>query len=159
MKVFLINLLLALLWAAVSESFSVTTLSLGFGIGYVVLAIAEPLWANQRYAKKFWLVIGLTLYFLKELLESGLRVGVEVVRPNFSMKPGIVYIPLDLESDLGITVLANLITLTPGTISLFVTDDRSQLCIHSMYTGESPDEVRKSIKEGFESWVMAVFEE
>ncbi len=158
MNIFLINLLLAFLWAAVSESFTAQTLLVGFGIGYGVLALAEPLWEEHRYAVKFWLSIGLFLYFLSELLQSGFRVAIDVIRPTYRMEPGIIYIPLDLKTDLGITILANLITLTPGTISLFVTDDRSQLCIHSMYTGDNPNEVRRSIKEGFESWVISVFE-
>ncbi len=158
MNILLINILLSILWAAVIGSFSLQTLGTGFAIGYAVLTLSEPLWPGTSYAKKFWLSVGLVLYFTAELIQSGIRVGIEVIRPEFQMKPGIVYIPLDLDTELGITILANLITLTPGTISLFVTDENEQLCIHTMYTGDSPDEVRRSIKEGFEAWVISVFE-
>ncbi len=158
MNIFLINILLAILWVFISGSFTVQSFILGFGIAYLVLALAEPLWSETRYAKKFWLAIGLFLVFLTELIRSGIRVAIDVVRPAYRFDPGIIYIPLDLKSDLGITVLANMITLTPGTLSLFVTDDKSQLCIHTMYIDESPAMVRSSIKDGFEQWVIDVFE-
>jgi len=158
MNLLLINILLAVLWASVSGTFSVQSIMVGFAIAYLVLAVAEPIWRETRYAKTFWLAIGLFLVFLSELIQSGVRVAADVVRPRYHFNPGIIYIPLDVESDLGITVLANMITLTPGTLSLFVTNDRSQLCIHTMYIDESPAEVRASIKQGFERWVIDVFE-
>ncbi len=158
MNLFLINILLAILWAFVSGSFTLQTFFVGFAVAYGVLALAEPLWSDARYAKKFWLAIGLFLVFLSELIQSGIRVAIDVIRPTYRFDPGIIYIPLDVETDLGITVLANMITLTPGTLSLFVTNDRRQLCIHTMYIDETPAGVRRSIKEGFERWVIDVFE-
>ena len=57
--------------------------------------------------------------------------------------------PLDLKSDAGITVLANLITLTPGTLSLDVSPDRKTLFVHALHV-EDPDAFRREVKEGFE---------
>ena len=69
------------------------------------------------------------------------------------MRPGVVAIPLDAETDAEITLLANLITLTPGTLSLDVSDDRRVLYIHAMYV-DDVEELRRSIKDGFEKRVM-----
>ena len=55
------------------------------------------------------------------------------------MKPGIVKIPLDLETDVEITLLASLITLTPGTLSLDVSKDKKVLYVHSMYVYDKAD--------------------
>ena len=65
----------------------------------------------------------------------------------------MVAIPLDAETDAEITLLANLITLTPGTLSLDVSDDRRVLYIHAMYV-DDVEELRRSIKDGFEKRVM-----
>ena len=71
------------------------------------------------------------------------------------MKPGIVKIPLDARSDLEITLLANLISLTPGTLSLDVSDDRKVLYVHAMYVNDREDFVA-SIKNGFERRILEI---
>jgi multicomponent Na+:H+ antiporter subunit E len=73
------------------------------------------------------------------------------------MRPGIIAIPLDARTDLEITLLANLITLTPGTLSLDVSADRRVLYVHVMYIDNDDIEaVRRSIKDGFERRVLEV---
>ena len=100
---------------------------------------------------------GLFLYFLKEILLSNAAVARSILRPVSSLSPGIVAVPLDLTSDAGITVLANLITLTPGTLSLDVSPDRRTLYVHALDVGD-PDTFRREVKEGFERRVKEVFE-
>ena len=88
-------------------------------------------------------------FFLWQLLLSNLRVAYDVITPRLHMRPGIIAVPLDAKTDQEITLLANLITLTPGTLSLDVSEDRRVLYVHAMFV-DSPDEVRDSIKNGFE---------
>jgi multicomponent Na+:H+ antiporter subunit E len=71
------------------------------------------------------------------------------------MRPGVIAIPLDAQTDIEITVLANLISLTPGTLSLDVSADRQTLYIHTMYL-DDPEAARRGIKRGFERRVLAV---
>ena len=92
-----------------------------------------------------------------ELFLSNLRVAWEVVTPTHDMEPGVVAIPLDIKTDHEITLLANLITLTPGTLSLDVSDDKKFLYIHAMYIGDDKEAFIHSIKDGFERRVMEVF--
>jgi multicomponent Na+:H+ antiporter subunit E len=72
------------------------------------------------------------------------------------MRPGILAIPLELESDVQIMVLASLITLTPGTLCLDISEDRRTIYVHVMYLHD-PDRVRQTIKDGFEKRVREVF--
>ena len=69
------------------------------------------------------------------------------------MRPGVIGIPLDAETDLEITMLANVISLTPGTLSLDVSEDRKTLYIHAMYV-ENPDDLRTEIKDGLEKRLL-----
>jgi multicomponent Na+:H+ antiporter subunit E len=71
------------------------------------------------------------------------------------MKPGIIAVPLDAETDFEITLLANLITMTPGTLSLDLSDDRKTLYVHAMYITD-PEKIRHSIKHDLERRVLAV---
>jgi multicomponent Na+:H+ antiporter subunit E len=73
------------------------------------------------------------------------------------MKPSVLALPLDAESDLEITILASLISLTPGTLSIDVTDDRKILYVHAMYTTNGDmDILKKEIKQGFERRILEI---
>ena len=87
---------------------------------------------------------------------SSLRVAYDVLTPTLHMRPAIVAIPLDAETDLQITILANFITLTPGTLSLDVSPDRKTLYVHAMYV-DDVDAFRREIKEELERRVIEVF--
>ena len=99
-------------------------------------------------------LIGLFGY---ELVASSLRVAHDVLTPQSLAKPGIVAIPLDVRSDFGITLLANLISLTPGSLALDVTADRQRLFVHVMFIDDL-DEVRRAIKSGFERRILEIAE-
>ena len=93
---------------------------------------------------------------LDKLVKANLRVAWEVLTPKHHMRPAIIAIPLDAESDLQITILANFITLTPGTLSLDVSPDRKTLYVHAMYV-DDVDAFRREIKEKLEQRVIEVF--
>lgn len=153
MNPFSINLVLAVVWSALSGELSIGSLVIGFIIGYITLWAMQPLFPASRYCSK---VIGLgmlAIFFLWELLVSSLKVAWSVVTPMRYSKPGIVSIQLDVKSDTEITVLGNLISLTPGSLSLDVSEDRKHLIVHAMFI-ENPDDFRVEIKHGMEHRVI-----
>jgi multicomponent Na+:H+ antiporter subunit E len=93
--------------------------------------------------------LGLGAVFVYELGLSSLTVA----RAAFARKPriasAIVAVPLELRTDLGIAVLANLVTLTPGTCSLHVSEDRRTLYVHALNV-DSPEQTVAAIKRAFE---------
>jgi len=73
------------------------------------------------------------------------------------MVPAVVAVPLDAETDFEITLLANFITLTPGTLSIDVSKDRKTLYVHEVYVeGGDTDKVRNQIKNGFEKKILKI---
>jgi multicomponent Na+:H+ antiporter subunit E len=96
------------------------------------------------------------VFFLKELVLSSVRVAIDVIRPQLTMRPAVISVPLDVTSDAEITLLANLISLTPGTLSVDVSDDRSCLYVHAMY-GDDAEALRLGIKSDFEHRIREVF--
>ena len=98
-----------------------------------------------------WLT--LTSLFLRELALSVRDVVLTVIDPRRVRRSAIVAVPLDVRSDAGISVLANMITLTPGTTSLHVSDDRRVLYVHVM---NASDQSVRQIKDGFERSVLEV---
>lgn len=93
------------------------------------------------------------LFYLWELLLANYRVVVDVLTARHLMKPGIVAIPLKAKTDLEILVLSNLITMTPGTITLDISDDRKMLYLHAMYIDDL-EELRQSVKNDYEKRVL-----
>lgn len=150
MDLFIYNILISLLWTLLTGEVSVGNLTLGFVLGYLALTLLYP-GAEKKasYFKKSMQFVRFSMTFIKELLVSTWRVAQDVVKPLPYMRPGVIGIPLDAKTDLEITMLANIISLTPGTLSLDVSPDRKTLFIHAMYVGD-PDELRKEIKDGLE---------
>jgi multicomponent Na+:H+ antiporter subunit E len=155
MTIFLLNTLLALAWIALTGTFTPTNFAIGFAVGFVLLWLTQRVMLPSNYFRKVPQVIGFVLFFLRELLQANLRMVVIVLSPRPAIRPAVVAIPLDVRSDIEITLLANLITLTPGTLYLDVSQDRCVMYVHTMHVDDL-DAFRRSIKDGFERRVMEV---
>jgi multicomponent Na+:H+ antiporter subunit E len=131
---FFANVLLALSWAILSGNVTLLNLLFGFALGYLAVAVLQPAAPALRgYAQRvprFILFLG---FFTKELIKANFKVAFDVLTPRWMMKPGVIGIPLEAKTDLEITMVANLISLTPGTLSLDVSTDRRMLFIHAMF--------------------------
>ena len=108
---------------------------------------------SMRLVGKIPAIVGFLVFFVRELVWSSLLVAWDVVTPQDKREPALVSVPLELRSDLGIALLANLITLTPGTLALGLTDDRSEMLVHAMFAPDD-ERLRREIKDGYERRVM-----
>ena len=157
MNLLLINGILAVGWAALWGSFTLPSLAAGDAVGYFALWIARPLFGATTYFERVWRVLRLAAFFVYELAISSLRVVWDVITPRHLSHPGIVAVPLDVETEEEILLVANLVSLTPGSLSLDVSDDRKTLYVHAMFV-EDPAQVRREIKRGIERRVKEAFE-
>ncbi|HTO30866.1 MAG TPA: Na+/H+ antiporter subunit E [Pararhizobium sp.] len=150
------NLFLTLVWASVSGSFSPHNLVLGFIVGALSLALVRgQVAASLPMIRPFKLLL-LTGLFFRELWLSAFKVAILVIRPNMRLRPGIFAYPLALTRDFEITLLANLITLTPGTLSVDVSEDRKTLYVHALDCRD-PAAERRAISTGFERRIREAF--
>lgn len=149
------NILLTLVWLALTGQFDILNFFFGFVLSFSILWVIARGNKHRGYFYRLPKIISFFLFFLKELVKANLQVAYDVITPRFFMKPGIVKIDLDAETDLEITLLANLITLTPGTLSLDVSDDKKVLYVHAMYINDKEQFV-KSIKKGFEKRLLEI---
>jgi multicomponent Na+:H+ antiporter subunit E len=148
-NLFLLNILLALLWAMLTGTLTATNLAIGFLIGLIVLAIVGRALGRPLYVLGLWRAVVLLFVFLWELIVSSLRVTYDVLSPGHNYKPAIIALPINLDKDFQITLLANLISLTPGTLSLDVSKDKKTIFIHSM-NAPDPEALIQGIKSSFE---------
>lgn len=148
MNLFALNLVLAMVWAAITGAFTPLNMFAGFVIGSMALGLLRNQFGT-KYFSRVVQVIKLILLFFYELVLSALRVAHDVLRPRMQFRPGIIAYPLTTNDDVQITLLANLITLTPGTLSVDVSTDKTTLYIHAMYAHD-PEALKRDIRDGFE---------
>ena len=147
------NLVLALVWVALSASFDAGGFLIGFVFGYIVLFLLQRVTGRSSYFVKSVRLVSFVWFYVVEVVRSNVRVAIDVVTPGSRARPGVVAVPLDARTDAEITLLANLITMTPGSLSIDVSDDRSVIYVHSMFVGD-PEAFRHTIKHDFERRVL-----
>lgn len=155
-------LLLILAWAALQGSLGVGSLLFGALTAWAVLQISQPIFnpEGRRLRKEprpirwTWRTIVLLVVFLREVVLSALQVAWQILQPSPDIRPAIIEYPLNVQTDREITTLANMISLTPGTLSLDVAPDRSCLYVHAISVKtEDGQEVIDDIKGSLEKHV------
>lgn len=157
MKLFLVNILLALVWIALTGRFNAENLGIGFLVSFIVLALTSRIWGGKPYTQKARYIIQFILYVLWEIIVSSIIVALDVIRPKLTARPGVIAIPLEKDTNLEITILANLISLTPGTLSLDISTDKKMLFVHCMFASDA-EGLRKNIKETLEAPILRILE-
>lgn len=155
MNLLVLNIVFAAVFTTLLGSGSISVFLFGFGLGYVALWLSKPLYGESGYFKKLPKAISLAGFFLKELVVSNLRVMWDVITPRQVNRPGIIGVPLAARTDLEIFIVANLISLTPGTLSVDLSEDRRTLYVHVMFLDDVA-RARASIKDGLERRVLEV---
>ncbi len=115
-------------------------------------------YARKAFMQVIWLA-ELIFYFSWELIKASFVVAHEVLTPTHYMEAGIIAVPLDTKTDLEITIFSSLVSLTPGTLSVDVSADKSHLFVHAMYIEKGDTAaLSQELKEGFERRIIRVFE-
>ncbi|UII30591.1 Na+/H+ antiporter subunit E [Fulvivirga ulvae] len=95
---------------------------------------------------KVWHIVEFAFFYLHRFISSNIEVAYEILTPDFGMHPAIIEVPVIVKSDHEILALVNLITMTPGTLSLDISDDKEKLYVHAMYA-EDKDKFISDIKK------------
>ncbi len=161
MKTFIVHFLLSITFTSlffrmVEVPYHALSAALTFLAAFFVLWLCI-FFFNRSYFKKIPLVVSFFFYFLKELIVASLKVAYDIITPIHYMKPGVIALPLDANTDAEITILANLISLTPGTLSIDVSEDKKILYVHAIYIIDGDIErLKMEIKNGFEKKLLAI---
>ncbi len=158
-SIFLGNIFLPFIWMALTGQFTAGNFFIGVLLSSFALWVAAPqreiLVLNSLVRLWRWLLF--FLFFLWELTLASLRVVHDILTPRHRMRPAIIAVPLEIRKDIEITLLANLLTMTPGTLSLEVSPGSDVLYVHAMYVDDI-EEFRRMVKEKYEKRVQRVLE-
>ncbi|MEX0982377.1 MAG: Na+/H+ antiporter subunit E [Bacteroidales bacterium] len=156
MKIFFYHIFLTFIWITLTMKLNVENFLFGFVVSFFILWVV---YRNNKSVRYFTIVPRTLSYlalFIKEVIYGSIRIGYDIITPTHYAKPGIIAIPLDAKTDLEITLLANSITLTPGTTSLAVSADKSTLYVYSVYIDKSKEQSILDIKNGLEKKLLEV---
>ncbi|MBF0713822.1 Na+/H+ antiporter subunit E [Gemella sp. GH3] len=151
----LINIVIGFLWMVLSNGYNTEYFAVGFFWGAIIIIIFKKLLPGQLYFLYIYKWLKLILLFLIELIKADIAVLKLMYKPKLNVNPAIFEYPLDVKKDWQITLLANMITLTPGTITVNVSHDNSKLFIHRLDTEDINGEI-EAIKSSFEKAILEV---
>lgn len=149
------TVVLILVWLFLND-FSIGHLVLGFFLSIGICWLVAPMSDDHPRVKKPFKAIRYVLVVLWDILLSNFEVAARVLSPNSSLCPAVVALPLDLEGDFPLAILASTISLTPGTVSIDFSEDMKWLYIHVLHMN-TEEEVVDSIKQRYEAELMEIF--
>lgn len=153
----LLNLFIAFLWMLLmdEDQLSFTTFLAGFLVGLGIIFAMSRFFGTHFYMRRIYAAFKLLLIFIRELTQSSVVVISQILRPTLRIKPGIFKYKTILTSDVEVTMLSMLLTLTPGSVVMEVSLEGNELYIHAMDVEESRDGLIKQLKN-FEKAIMEV---
>lgn len=154
---FLLNLFIAFLWVLFNdlEVFQTSTFFAGFLVGMLIVFLMRRFFGGRFYLHRLLAVILLVLIFISETLQSAIVVIKHIIHPKLDIEPGIFKYTTILESDWEVTILALLLTLTPGSVVMEVTPEGNVFYVHAMDINRYQGDLEKSLKR-FEKAIMEV---
>lgn len=150
-----LNLLIALVWMALNNTWDVVSFIIGYLIGLLLIFILRRFFPNEFYGRKLWAVVKLILMFFSELLKSSVMVLGHIIRPKLNINPAILTHETDLTSDWELTLLSTLMTLTPGTVLIEVSREQHLVYIHAIDIQDA-EELSAHIRDTFEKAIKEV---
>ena len=151
----LINIIIAVTWMFFQNNFTATNFLFGYIIGVIILYILRRFLVFEFYMNRVWAIIKLIMLFIIELIKANVDMIKIILSPKLDNQPGIVAVETRLESNVEITLLAALISLTPGTVSMDFSGDGKTIYIHSIDVPDK-EEMIEQIQNSFERAIMEV---
>lgn len=153
----ILSLVVLAVWLMLWDSLSAGVVVLGAIVGVVMPIFARRFWPHSPEVQSYRPLVSYLLLFGWDILVANLSVALSVVMPNSKLEPTFLEIPLEIDHPFLITILANTISLTPGTVTTNVAGDRGHLLVHCMHTDDPEEEIRQ-IKERYEARLQEIFE-
>ncbi|MHB1359120.1 MAG: Na+/H+ antiporter subunit E [Rhodocyclaceae bacterium] len=150
--------LLTVIWLLLNNSIAPGQILLGLLLGWAIPRFTLAYWPERVRIHAPGRLLHFTGVFLYDVLIANLAVARLILAGPRALRPAFVVVPLDLSNELAISLLANTICLTPGTVSARLSVDRRHLLVHGLDV-ESPEELVATIKSRFEAPLKAIFEE
>jgi multicomponent K+:H+ antiporter subunit E len=152
-----LSLVLLIMWLLLNPAWSLGQLLLGAVLAVVIPWFTHPLHSDHPRMRRPILVLRLFFIVLKDIVTSNIDVAKLILGRESHMQPGFVWVPLTLTDAHGIVALAGIITMTPGTLSADLSNDRKHLLVHALNVTDEAALI-ESIKSRYEKPLLEIFQ-
>lgn len=152
----LLSVILWLIWLLLNNTVDPAHMILGAVLAIFIPWFTSAFWPEKVRIRRPWLLIKYIVIVLYEILVANVVVAKLILSRQDKLQPGFLHVPLELESSIAIAVLANTISLTPGTVTCDLSDDRRSLLIHALHV-KDPQATVNEIKQMFEKPLKEIF--
>ena len=153
----LLSAILVAIWLLLVNELSFGHLLLGMLLGWAVPLYTARFWPDNVHVRRPLLLLRFIAVVLYDILVANVTVARLILGRQDRLEPAFLVLPLRLKTDVAISLLANTISLTPGTVSTYLSADRRCLIIHSLHTTE-PEEVLDTIRQRYETPLKEILE-
>jgi len=153
----LLSAILLLIWLLLVNELSVGHLLLGALLGWAVPLYTARFWPERVRVRRPLVLLRFIGVVLYDILVANVTVARLILGRQEHLRPAFLVMPLALRSEVAISLLANTVSLTPGTVSAYLSADRRCLIIHSLHTTAS-DELLATIRRRYETPLREILE-
>jgi multicomponent K+:H+ antiporter subunit E len=153
----ILTLMLLGLWLLLVNAVDPGHLLLGLLLAWLIPLFTARFWEARVRIRRPWMLLRFFGRVLRDILIANIAVARLVVGPGHRVRPGFIAMPLRLRGNVGVSLLANTISLTPGTLSAFLSADRRVLIIHGLQV-DDPEAIIATIRERYETPLMHAME-
>jgi len=153
----LLSISLVVIWLLLVNQLSFGHLLLGLILGIAVPLYTSRFWPDHVHVRNPMVLLRFIGVVLYDILVANVVVARLIIGRQERLEPAFLVMPLRLETDVAISVLANTISLTPGTVSTYLSADRRCLIIHSLHTTD-PEEMLETIRQRYETPLKEILE-
>lgn len=152
-----LTLALWVIWLLLNNTVAAGHMVLGFILAVIIPLLTSGFWPEKVCLKKPWVLMRFVLIVLWDILVANIIVAKMILGSKDKLQPAFITVELDIRHPLGIGILANTISLTPGTVSCDLSEDRRYLYVHGLHV-EDMNETINEIKQRYEQPLMEVFQ-
>ena len=152
----ILSIVLLISWLLLNNTISAGHILLGAILALLIPWFTSSFWPERVCVKKPLVLFKFIIIVLYDIVVANIIVAIQVLGANSRLKPTFFELPLDITNPLGVSALASTISLTPGTVSCDLSEDKSYLIIHGLSVDSIEDEI-SSIKTRYEKPLMEVF--
>lgn len=153
----LLSLMLLAIWLLLANSLGFGQVIIGAVLAWAVPLYTARFWPDEVKVRRPLLLVRFLGMLLYDILVANLVVARLILGPSGRLRPAFVRMPLELRTEVAISLFANTVSLTPGTVSACLSADRRTLVIHSLHTTD-PDTLIRTIRERYEAPLKEILE-
>ena len=152
----MLSLLLILMWLFLNDSFAPGHLLLGAALGMLIPLFTQRFWPDTVRMGRPLLALRFIGMVIRDIIVANFVVAKVVLGPQKDLQPRFVKVPIELDSHFAITLLVNVVSLTPGTLCAGIDEEKKYILVHALHA-QDPEHLVEQIKHRYESPIKEIF--